>query len=110
MEQFSETFIEGYCDERFDEFLSDSTFYLKKNNDEYKKLLDEKRNILDNFPNLESIFDNSETKIGLTPEESKYVRNYDLVMIDLSVLESKEMFIRGMREAYYLFKKMNIIK
>ena len=35
MEQFSETFIEGYCEERFDEFLSDSTLYLKKNNVEY---------------------------------------------------------------------------
>lgn len=109
MEEFSETFIEGYCEERFDEFLSDSTFYLKKNNDEYKKLLDEKHNILDKCPNLVDILEN-EQEIELSAEESKYVRDFDLVMIDLSVLESKEMFIRGMREAYYLFKKMNIIK
>lgn len=110
MEQFSETFIEGYCEDMFDEFLSDSTLYLKKYNEEYKKLLDEKRNILDNCPNLERIFDVGELKTDLSAEETKYVHKYDLVMIDLSVLESKEMFIRGMREAYYLFKKMNIIK
>ena len=109
MEQFSETFIEGYCEEMFDEFLSDSTMYLKKNNVEYKKLLDEKRNILDNCPNLERIFDIGELKTDLKAEETKYVHNYDLIMIDLSVLESKEMFIRGMREAYYLLKKLNII-
>lgn len=110
MEQFSETFIEGYCEDMFDEFLSDSTLYLKKNNIEYQNLLKEKRSILDKCPNLEKIFDSDETRIGLSAEESKFVHDYDLVMIDLSVLESKEMFIRGMREAYYLFKKMNIIK
>ena len=109
MEQFSETFIEGYCEERFDEFLSDSTFYLKKNNAEYKKLLDEKHNILDKCRNCVDILEN-EQQVELCAEESKYVRDFDLVMIDLSVLESKEMFIRGMKEAYYLFKKMNIIK
>lgn len=110
MEQFDETFIEGYCEEMFDEFLSDSTMYLKKTNAEYKKLLNEKRNILDNCPNLERIFDVGELKTDLKAEETKYVHNYDLVMVDLSVLESKEMFIRGMREAYYLFKKLNILK
>ena len=109
MEQFSETFIEGYCEERFDEFLSDSTLYLKKSNVEYKKLLDEKHIIMDKCPNLVDILDN-EKQIELSAEESKFVHDYDLVMIDLSVLESKEMFIRGLREAYYLFKKMNIIK
>ena len=82
---------------------------LKKNNVEYKKLLDEKHIIMDKCPNLVDILDN-EKQIELSAEESKFVHDYDLVMIDLSVLESKEMFIRGMREAYYLFKKMNIIK
>lgn len=109
MEQFSKTFIEGYCEERFDEFLSDSTFYLKESNVEYKKLLDMKHSIMDKCPNLVDILEN-EQQIELSAEESKFVHDYDLVMIDLSVLESKEMFIRGMREAYYLFKKMNIIK
>lgn len=110
MGQFSETFIEGYCEEMFDEFLSDSTLYLKKNNAEYQKLLEEKREIMDKCPNLQRILDNDEIRMELSAEESKFVHDYDLVMIDLSVLESKEMFIRGMREAYYLFKKMNIIK
>lgn len=106
---FDQTFIENYCNDYFDEYISDSVMFLKKTNSEYQRLLNKKHKILQECPNLEKIMDNG-TRIALSKYEAKYIRDYDLVMIDLTILEEKEMFLRGMTEAYYLFKKMNLIK
>ena len=106
---FDQSFIESYCNDYFDEFISNSTMFLKNKNSEYQRLLDKKHKILKKCPNLEEILDNG-TRIALSKYEAKYIREYELVMIDLTIMEEKEMFLRGMREAYYLFKKMNLIK
>ena len=106
---FDQTFIESYCNEYFDEYISNSTIFLKNKSSEYQRLLDKKHKILEKCPNLEDILDNG-TRIALSKYESKYIREYELAMIDIAILEEKEMFLRGMKEAYYLFKKMDLIK
>lgn len=109
MEEFDDTFFERIDEDDFDRFLSDVTIEMKKHNQEYKNLLEQKYEILKKSPALEDLLDNGK-EVKLTPEEILLFYDYELIMIDLSVLESKEMFIKGMKEAYYLFKRLDIIK
>lgn len=109
MKAFDKTFCETYCKETFDEFLSDSIVELSKTNKEYQELLERKHNILDECPKLVKILEDTEP-IELNADETRYVRDFEIALIDLATFESKEMFIKGMQEAYYLFKKLKIIK
>ncbi len=109
MEEFDDTFFERIDEDDFDRFLSDVTIEMKKHNQEYKELLEQKHEILKKSPALEDLLDNGK-EVKLSPEEIWLFYDYELIMIDLSVLESKEMFIKGMKEAYYLFKRLDIIK
>ncbi len=109
MDQLEDTLFERISEDDFDRFLSDVSIEMKNNNQEYKDLLKQKHDILEKSPSLENLLDNGRV-VNLTPEELLLFYDYELIMIDLSVLESKEMFIKGMKEAYYLFKRLDILK
>lgn len=109
MKAFDKTFCETYCKETFDEFLSDSIVELSKTNKEYQELLNKKQQILDECPKLRKIIEDVEL-VELNKNETKYVSELEISLLNIATFESKEMFIKGMQEAYYLFKKLKIIK
>lgn len=109
MRVLDRTFMEGYFEDAFGDYESDCLVSFRKENTEYNNLLDETEKILEIFPNLRRIVEEDES-MPLTEAEVKglvEVLGYQLI---IRGIESKEMFFRGICEAYHLFKRSKIIK
>lgn len=109
MDNFDETFIKNYCKECFSEFLSDVSMNLKRENRNYKKELEQREKVLDSFPNIREIIEN-DISMDLTKAEVGAFIEYLKSYYECKDIEEREIFFRGMREAYYLFKKMKLIQ
>lgn len=109
MNLFDETFIRNYCEDSFCEFVSDVCVRLKRNNMSYRLAQEKMEKLQCDFPKLRKIIEDNESE-ELTKEEAealgKYLRSAD----DARWEEAKELFLVGMRESYYLFKLLRIIK
>lgn len=109
MKLFDETFIKNYCENNFAEFVSDSFVFLKESNSRYKSYIEQKSKILNEFPNIREMLENDDI-CDLKKEEVKALKSYLNLEDDCREMEEKEMFLRGMKEAYYLFKKLKLLK
>ena len=107
--KFDLPFIETYFEDYFGEFISDIFINLKNKNSEYKNALSERENILRNFPNLRKIIDDDES-ISLSKEEVSALIKFLSLLDDCKTIQEKELFLRGIREAYCLFRRTKIIK
>ena len=83
MKREEKELIYDYCFDVFPDFLSDFTVRLKNNNSEYKEL---------------------------SKEESNYIYQYYVAVLELVLCEEREIFFEGMCQAYDLFKRLGIIK
>lgn len=102
------TFLEEYFDEYFDEFYSDILLRLKEKNTEYNKLIEIQSKILDDFPKIREIIEN-EAEVSLNEKEVKALSDYLINVDNARKLEERELFFKGGKEAYHLFKKLEII-
>ena len=109
MKREEKELIYDYCFDVFPDFLSDFTVRLKNNNSEYKELIEERRSILKKCPKLEDIIENN-SLIELSKEESNYIYQYYVAVLELVLCEEREIFFEGMCQAYDLFKRLGIIK
>lgn len=109
MKKFDESFIKDYCDENFAEYLSDILVRLKKSNPEYNSLLTKQSNIINHNDRLADVFEN-QCLFALDKEEVKMLKEYLSLKDSSREIEEKEIFIQGMRECYFLFKKLDLLK
>lgn len=109
MENFDETFIKDYCDDNFAEYLSDMLVRLQKSNPEYNLLLKKQSNIMNQNDRLADVFENN-CLFALSKNEVKALKKYLSLKEDSREIEEKEIFIQGMRESYFLFKKLDLLK
>jgi len=109
VENFDETFIKDYCDDNFAEYLSDILVRLKKSNPEYNLLLKNQSNLMNKYDRLADVLENH-CLYSLSKNEVKALKKYLLLKDDSREIEEKEIFIQGMRESYFLFKKLDLLK
>ena len=109
MYKINETFLENYCDESFAEFVSDFQVTLGKKNRNYKELNKQKSQLLAKYPNVRKVVE-SDVCCNLSAKEATALSDYLNLMDSCSTIEQREIFLSGMKEAYYLFRKLNIIK
>lgn len=109
MENFDETFIKDYCEDNFAEYLSDILVRLKKSNPEYNLLLKKQSNIMNQNDRLADVFENHYL-FALSKNEVKILKKYLSLKEDSREIEEQEIFLQGMRECYFLFKKLDLLK
>lgn len=102
------TFYSEYED-MLEEYLDTIKRDLKNSNEEYAKLQKEFDKILDRNENLTWILEGKIEDKNLSNAEcfslAKVVQNYS----KMQILEEKELFFFGIKEAYFLFKKLGIL-
>lgn len=91
------------------ELFDSARIELKNKNDDYKKLKKQYYEIMDRFPNLQLIFENDEV-FELDKEECKMLQKVIQLGLKINELEEYSLFFLGGREAYFYFKKMEILK
>ena len=109
MDNFDETFIKDYCEDNFAEYLSDILVRLKKSNPEYNLLLQKQSNIMNQNDRLADVFENH-CLFALSKNEVKVLKKYLSLKEDSREIEEQEIFLQGMRESYFLFKKLDLLK
>ena len=109
MERDIKTFTESIGEEYFDEYVSDICVCLKNKNKEYNKLSERIENLLNKFSNVRTIWEDGEC-MPLSVEEVKALQKCIFLTADSNSLEQKEVFLRGMREEYYLLERKELLK
>ncbi|MBQ9024382.1 MAG: hypothetical protein IJ105_04095 [Bacilli bacterium] len=109
MEEFDELFFKDYCDESLVEFIADQSIILKNKDNEYSRLLNERKNITENNDNIRKFIESDEI-VDLTKEDLQQLYNFLELTTDIEEELEKEIFYIGMREAFYLFKKLDMLK
>lgn len=109
MDNFDETFIKDYCEDNFAEYLSDILVRLKKSNPEYNLLLKKQSDIMNQNDRLADVFENH-CLFALSKNEVRVLKKYLSLKEDSREIEEQEIFIQGMRESYFLFKKLDLLK
>ncbi len=112
MEGYNGTILKNYCEEFFSEYSSIIEKDLKKKNARYHKISEKQLRILNKHPNIEAIFNefNDNQEIRLEPNDVKALRKYIHLIYESQFYIEKEMFKRGMKEEYYLLKKLRLLK
>ena len=95
------TFFESVNDEFFD-FLSNISKYLYDNDLRYKYYANKNKKILKDNPSLN--LDN------LKNEDAKKYDEFKANLIALNYIKDTEIFFRGFKEAYFYFKRCNLLK
>ena len=101
--------IKDYCDDNFAEYLSDMLVRLKKSNPEYDSLLKKQSNLMNKNDRLADVLENH-CLFSLSKYEVKVLKNYLSLKEDSREIEEKEIFIQGMRECYFLLRKLDLLK
>ena len=104
-----ETFYKEYED-MFEEYLEDIKRNLRNNNEEYIKLHKEFHNILDTNENLVWILEGDIKDRNLSNEECFALSKLVQIYYDMQLIEEREIFFLGGKEAYFLFKKIGVLK
>lgn len=104
-----ETFYKEYED-MFEEYLEDIKRNLRNNNEEYIKLHKEFHNILDTNENLVWILEGDIKDRNLSNEECFALSKLVQIYYDMQLIEEKEIFFLGSKEAYFFFKKIDILR
>ena len=104
-----ETFYEEYED-MFGEYLEDIKRNLRNNNEEYIKLNKEFHKILDENENLVWILEGNIKDRNISSEECFTLSKLVEIYTDMQSIEEKEIFFLGGKEAYFLFKKIGVLK
>lgn len=82
---------------------------LQQNDINYNSLINNIERILDIYPNIRKVIDYKE-EIELSKKEVTYLIEVLCLMEQQNDFEKEAIFFMGMKEAYCLFKKLNILK
>jgi protein-disulfide isomerase len=109
MNNYQKNFLSKIMDETLDEYISDCSVRLKKTNRKYMSLIDKRENILKKYPKVRMTIEDNYI-CDFNTSESQAVKKIFQIDDDISWIEEKELFYQGIKESYYLFKQMGIIK
>lgn len=108
MKEFEENLLKYCCYETAQEFCDEALQNLLKNK-RYREIVEKRKKIKNEYPNVKDILEgNHFPKLNMT--ESKKLYEFLMLQGEQYELERVEIFIRGMKEAYELFKKLDILK
>lgn len=82
---------------------------LQQNDTNYNSLINNIERILDIYPNVRKVLDDKEEK-ELSKKEITVLIEVLCLMEQQKDFEKEAMFFRGMKEAYFLFERLNIFK
>ena len=94
----------------FDDYLEDVKNVLRKKNKKYIKLREKFRKILEENENLAWILEGQIENRILTNEECFSLAKLVKLSYEMQTLEEKEIFFSGGKNAYFLFKRIGILK
>ena len=96
-------------EEEFDELISDVQKKLIETDASYKKIYNMNKSLRNKYPSLLKIYesDNPETLNKKEIDALITMLNNEL---KLKYIEHKKMFMLGIKEAYYYFKNMDMLK
>ena len=107
--------MEELCEGFFDEYSTDFYGYFDKHlvknvikKGEYKEIEDEIKEIKNKNPNLVAILEDKEN-VSLTREDVKNLNEILSLERELNIIELKESFKLGFKEAYIYFESMNML-
>ena len=72
-------------------------------------IIAEKEKLLNQYPNLRKLIEDDES-MALSEEEVTALSKVLCLFDDKRIIQEKELFLRGIREAYFFFKKTKIIE
>ena len=104
-----ETFYEEYED-MFEEYLEDIRRNLRNTNKEYIKLQKKFHKFMDENENLVWVLEGDIKDRNLSNEECFALSKLVEIYTDMQSIEEKEIFFLGCKEAYFLFKKIGVLK
>ena len=104
-----ENFYEEYED-MFEEYLEDIRRNLRNTNEKYIKLNKEFHEILDKNENLVWILEGDIKDRNLSNEDCFALSKLVQIYYDMQLIEEKEIFFLGSKEAYFFFKKIDILR
>ena len=100
----------GKIETFYEEYLEDIKRNLRNNNEEYIKLNKEFHEILDKNENLVWILEGDIKDRKLSNEKCFALSKLVEIYTDMQSMEEKEIFFLGGKEAYFLFKKIGVLK
>lgn len=106
--RIDESFYE-YADREFDAYLSDIIYALNSSNEEYRKAKEKQMNITRENPKISKVLYDKDIEI-LSEDELALLLNVLDYEDDMRMIEEKELFYKGGREAIKFFLKTGIIK
>ena len=92
-----------------EEIIDNELVRLRKNNKNYQKLIAERIELKEKNQKLLQLIENN-TLCELTKADSKDFLKYLTLLEEICRMEKKEIFFLGMKEAYYLFNEMGLLK
>lgn len=94
--------------DNFDDMVNDTLLDLEKNNKRYRRLNKTNKKIRQQYPRVAEIY-NTENPQKLNAKEIDSMITIMNNEIDMKYIMYEKMFMLGLKEAYYLFKRMGII-
>lgn len=107
MEKFMNSFINEYSND-FLEFFDNHRAKKLINREDYKNLRDKKRKIMEEYPKARTFLED-EKIIDMTNEEKKAVLRIIDIQEKIKIIELKEAFKLGGKEAYILAEEMDML-
>lgn len=95
--------------EEFAELVSDLFVKIRKNNLKYKAFIERKEKIMKANLKLRNILEDQEA-VAISFEECEKLIEILTLKDDMRIVEEKELFFLGGKEAYNYFKNIDIIK
>lgn len=104
----SHTFYE-YKNGEFGDYIDSYLFDLKDKDKNYNSLMRKIEETLEIYPNIRKVIEDKES-VALSEKEVVYLIEVLTLMEDQKDYENEVLFFRGFREAYFLFKKLDIFE
>ena len=89
--------------------LIDTARVKLKNNSEYKELQNKVSEIMEMYPNLQLLFEDDKV-MNLNEKEWKKKKKLVSLHLQMSDYEDRKIFFLGVRENYFYFKNLGLIK
>lgn len=97
------------CEENYWDIVNFVSSYLMGTNKKYKDSAYKCSDIIDKYPNLKKVLED-DTPVALTKKEVSGLIEYITSSSDRNTLEKKQLVCAGCRSAYFLLKKMGLLK
>ena len=97
-------------DDSFMPFLGTATKILEIKNPVYRELYEKYNKIIKEYPKVCKILETSEKAETLNEVETRKLVEALELYYDITYIEKKDVFFQGMREQYFIFANMNVLK